>query len=260
MKTKEQFFKITSLAILTIASTSLFAANGAAAGNTPAPSAGGASVVGKVKFTGQIPQPAHVSMNADPSCAKAHPGPATSQDYLTGSENSLGNVVVFISDGLGNRSFDVPTEAVTFEQKGCEYMPHVVAVRANQKLKMVNSDNTTHNIHPLPVASSAFGRGERKVRTPQSSVPDNVRGAGFKPGLRLVPQKTYRLGGKVGVRVKRCGKSAPPPQQCGGQGKPHTEQDQIGREFSFGWMRAGSARHNLRVGRLSPAVMRGPEE
>jgi len=32
----------------------------------------------------------------------------------------------------------------------------------------------------------------RKVRTPQSSVPDNVREAGFKPGRRLVPQKTYR--------------------------------------------------------------------
>ena len=32
-----------------------------------------------------------------------------------------------------------------------------------------------------------------------------------------------------GVRVKRCGKSAPPRQQCRGQGKPHTEQDQIGR-------------------------------
>ena len=28
----------------------------------------------------------------------------------------------------------------------------------------------------------------------------------------------------------------------------------------FGQMRAGSARHNLRVGRLSLAVMRGPEE
>jgi|HubBroStandDraft_1064217.scaffolds.fasta_scaffold33920_5 hypothetical protein len=28
----------------------------------------------------------------------------------------------------------------------------------------------------------------------------------------------------------------------------------------FGQMRAGSARHNLRVGRLSPAVMRGPDE
>src|SRR6478672_8469209 len=47
---------------------------------------------------------------------------------------------------------------------------------------------------------------------------------------RKVPQKTYRPGGNAGVRVKRCGKSAPPSQQCGGQGKPHTEQDQIGRE------------------------------
>jgi hypothetical protein len=78
---------------------------------------------------------------------------------------------------------------------------------------------------------------------------------------RKVPQKTYRPGGNVEVRVKRCGKSAPPPQQCGGQGKPHTEQDQIGRDLGLRlWARAGSARHNLRVGRLSRAVMRGPEE
>src|ERR1051326_3271466 len=77
-------------------------------------------------------------------------------------------------------------------------------------------------------ASRVFGREERKVRTPQSSVPDNVRDAGFKLGGRKVPQKTYRLGGNAGVRVKRCGKSAPPRQECRGQGKPHTEQDQIG--------------------------------
>ena len=36
------------------------------------------------------------------------------------------------------------------------------------------------------------------------------------------------------IRVKRCGKSAPPEQQCSGQGKPHTEQDQIGRESASG--------------------------
>jgi len=43
-------------------------------------------------------------------------------------------------------------------------------------------------------------------------VPDNVRETGFKPGRRKVPQKTYRSGRKAEVRVKRCGKSAPPPQ------------------------------------------------
>ena len=57
-----------------------------------------------------------------------------------------------------------------------------------------------------------FRTQERKVRTPQSSVPDNVREAGFKPVRRKVPQKTYRPGGNAEVRVKRCGKSAPPPQ------------------------------------------------
>jgi hypothetical protein len=33
---------------------------------------------------------------------------------------------------------------------------------------------------------------ERKVRTPQSSVPDNVREGEFKLTLRKVPQKIYR--------------------------------------------------------------------
>jgi hypothetical protein len=64
--------------------------------------------------------------------------------------------------------------------------------------------------------------------------------------------------------VKRCGKSAPPFQQWSGQGKPHTEQDQIGRKpGSERKLRLDACRlgaPNLRVGRLSRAVMRGPEE
>jgi len=55
-------------------------------------------------------------------------------------------------------------------------------------------------------------------------VPDNVREDGFKPVRRKVPQRIYRLavvaaGWRIptsgiggAVRVKRCGKSAPPRQ------------------------------------------------
>src|SRR5579863_4550837 len=46
----------------------------------------------------------------------------------------------------------------------------------------------------------------------------------------------------MGVRVKRCGKSAPPRQQCRGHGKPHTEQDQIGRESGL-WFSRTRLRH-----------------
>ena len=97
-----------------------------------------------MKFTGQVPQATKLSMNADPSLANCT-GSSDKPGFCYGNDNSLGNVIVFISDGLAGRTFDVPAEAVTFEQKGCEYAPHVVAVRANQKLKMVNSDNTTQH-------------------------------------------------------------------------------------------------------------------
>jgi hypothetical protein len=123
MKTQYKLKMIANLAILVACSVSVFAANGASGAAHPAPSGSGASVVGKVKLAGQAPQPSKLSMNADPSCAKLHSGPAMSQDFVAGSDNTLGNVIVFISDGLAGRTFDVPAEAVTFEQKGCEYAP-----------------------------------------------------------------------------------------------------------------------------------------
>lgn len=172
MRVKLFLVPVAALAILG-ASADSFAEKGAsdaAHSATARPSAGsGASVAGRVRFQGQLPQPAKLSMSADPSCAKLHPGPTVSQDFLTGSDNTLGNVVVFISDGLGNRTFDMPAEAVTFEQKGCMYQPHVVALRANQKIKMVNSDNTTHNVHPIPANNREWNKAEPAGTTMEES-------------------------------------------------------------------------------------------
>jgi plastocyanin len=172
MKSKLFLTMIAGLAILVVGSDrSLGAAAGASAGAARPDAGSGASVVGKVKFTGQLPAATRVSMNADPSCAKLHPAPAMGQEFMAGSDNTLGNVIVFISDGLGNRSFDTPAEAVTFEQKGCMYDPHVVALRANQKLKMINSDNTTHNIHPLPANNREWNKAEPAGATMEESFP-----------------------------------------------------------------------------------------
>src|ERR1700741_1429385 len=98
MKAKQLLFTmVAAAAVLAVGSDQALSAKGPA-GPANAPSASsGASVVGRAKFTGQLPQPAHVSMNSDPSCAKLHPGPAVSQDFVTGGDNSLGNVIVFIS-------------------------------------------------------------------------------------------------------------------------------------------------------------------
>ncbi len=132
-----------------------------AAGPVPsANSAPGSTVLGRVKFEGTVPKPAPINMAADPTCAKQHETRATSEDFVPGVNGTLENVVVFISDGLGNRNFDVPTEPVRVEQKGCMYKPHVLAVRANQPLELVNSDSTVHNIHPIPANNREWNKSE----------------------------------------------------------------------------------------------------
>ena len=68
----------------------------------------------------------------------------------------------------------------------------------------------------------------RKVRSPQGSVPANGRGATLKGWPTESATENIPPWGFLGVRVKRCGKSAPRLEQSRRQGKPHAEQDQIG--------------------------------
>ena len=132
------------------------------AGGAPASASatGVASVKGIVKFEGTVPKPKPISMSADPSCAKQHPAPVLAQEVMTDSKGDLENVVVFVSEGLGDRTFDAPTQPVVVEQKGCLYTPHVLAVRANQPLHVVNDDPTSHNIHPTPANNREWNKAE----------------------------------------------------------------------------------------------------
>ena len=68
----------------------------------------------------------------------------------------------------------------------------------------------------------------RKVRTPQGSAPGNTR-AGQPDGKW---HRKNTASAQVGVRVKRCGKSAPRGWQQPWQAKPRTEQDQIGKRMA----------------------------
>src|SRR3984957_12260516 len=107
------------------------------------------SVSGVVKFEGTVPKPSPIDMSSDPNC-KSNSSGATTEDIVAGANGSLENSVVFVADGLGDRTFQPPAQPAVLEQKGCLYRPHVIALQANQKLSVVNSDATTHNIHPSP--------------------------------------------------------------------------------------------------------------
>lgn len=122
--------------------------------------AGGATLKGIVRVEGSVPKPKPISMAADPSCAKQHPSAVFTQDVMADAKGELQNAIVFVAEGLGDRSFDPPTRAAVIEQKGCMYQPHVLAVRANQPLEVVNEDPTSHNIHPTPANNREWNKAE----------------------------------------------------------------------------------------------------
>lgn len=127
---------------------------------SPPPTATGATIRGVVHFDGKVPPAKPISMAADPVCAKLHPSPVFAQEVMADAKGDLQNVIVFVSEGLGDRTFDAPTEPVPVEQKGCMYQPHVLAVRANQPLQLVNDDSTSHNIHPQPANNREWNKAE----------------------------------------------------------------------------------------------------
>jgi hypothetical protein len=132
-----------------------------AGGNaSPMDTHGGGSVSGMVRLEGPAPKPAHISMGNDPSCAKQHPGGASAEDVVVGSHGALENVIVFVSDGLPAKTFDPPPTPATIEQKGCMYQPHVLALQANQKLRVINEDGTLHNIHPMPQNNREWNKSQ----------------------------------------------------------------------------------------------------
>jgi hypothetical protein len=108
------------------------------------------SVTGKVNFQGQAPKYKPLSMEADAVCAKKHSGPVYPEQVVANDNGTLRNVFVYVKSGLEGKTFATPDEPVTLDQDGCLYKPHVLGIQARQNLRVVTSDNTAHNIHPLP--------------------------------------------------------------------------------------------------------------
>jgi plastocyanin len=133
----------------------------AAPAAAPIDPATAASVSGTVKFDGAAPKPAKIDMSQDANCS----GTNTAENIVVSGGN-LENVFIYVKAGLGNRTFDVPKEAVTLTQSGCKYKPHVIGVMAGQSIKIINDDPTTHNIHPTPKDNREWNESQAPKAAP----------------------------------------------------------------------------------------------
>jgi hypothetical protein len=152
-----------------IAGLAMLAASALAiAGPKPA----GGTVSGKVTYEGTPAKMKPIDMSKEPSCQKMYATPPLNESVVTGSGNSLVNVVVYVSAGAPDDS--APSSAAVFTQKGCRYIPHLLAFQVNQELKIQNEDQTSHNIHPLPKLNREWNKSQPAGTPPISEKYDKM--------------------------------------------------------------------------------------
>jgi hypothetical protein len=119
-----------------------------------------ATITGKVTYTGTPPRMKPIDMAKEPFCAALHAAaPVLTETVVTGSGNTLRWVVVYVS--AGDQGAAAPAaEVVRLDQRGCQYIPHVLVVRPNQSLDIYNDDSTSHNIHPLAKVNAEWNKSQ----------------------------------------------------------------------------------------------------
>jgi plastocyanin len=117
------------------------------------------SITGTITFDGKPPTLRPLAMNADPACAKKHPGPVPSEMLVLGNGNAMAHIMVWVSKGLpAGKTWPAPKTPVVLDQKGCQYVPHVMGIMVGQPYKILNSDGILHNVHTLPKINKGFNR------------------------------------------------------------------------------------------------------
>jgi plastocyanin len=107
-------------------------------------------IVGTVTLKGTPPKEKDITpLKDDATCGKLHSEMPTTHFYVVGPNAGLADVVVSV-EGIKGKSTGASAPAVELDQKGCEYVPQIMAVQTGQKIMVKNSDPVLHNVHDLP--------------------------------------------------------------------------------------------------------------
>lgn len=131
-------------------------------------------ITGQVMLKGTPPAPLAIDTAMDPACSAKNPTAVA--ETIVSAGGRLANVFLYLKDGvtadgkrLADFTFATPAATVNLDQNGCRYVPHVLGLQVNQKLSVTNSDQTVHNIHPMPTTQDGWNRSQAAGEGPITS-------------------------------------------------------------------------------------------
>jgi len=129
-----------------------------------------ADITGTVTLNGTPPPEREITpLNNDPICGKLHSQKVTTEFFVVGPNKGLADCIVMLK-GVPAKSADASTPPAVMDQKGCTYVPQILAIQTGQKLIVKNSDPSTipmHNVHINPTADANKEAYATKISQPQ---------------------------------------------------------------------------------------------
>jgi len=109
-----------------------------------------ADILGIITLNGTPPpEVPYTPLMNDSTCGAMYRTVPTTHFYVVGSNHELADVVVSLKNVTG-KSTGADQPPVTLDQKGCLYVPQILAMQTGQKLVVKNSDSCIHNVHVVP--------------------------------------------------------------------------------------------------------------
>src|SRR6266516_4173060 len=153
----------------------------------------GATISGKIKFTGTKPTNPRIDMSEEAACKAKYPAPPTAETVIVNANGTLANVFVYVKAGLpAGATYPAPTTPVMLDQNGCRYHPHVLGIQVGQPLNIKNSDPLLHNIKAKAVKNRPFN-------VPEVMIPLECNVHGWMNAfLGVLPHPFYAVSGSDG--------------------------------------------------------------
>lgn len=129
------------------------------------------TIVGTVKFVGTPPSPKKITVTKDTAKCGTE---KLSETLVVGPEKGIRWAVVSV---LGAK-MEKPSEPPVLDQKGCQFVPHVVVMPAGGSLDILNSDGILHNIHTYSTKNPTINKaqpGFKKKMTEKFAQPEIIK-------------------------------------------------------------------------------------
>jgi plastocyanin len=131
----------------------------------------GGTITGTVKFDGAPPAPKQIEISKDKEVCGLKPH--FDQELVVGKDGGVEYAVVSLKDI--SKGAAIKPETAKFDQKGCQYEPHVLAFPAGSTVQVVNSDGILHNIHTYSEKNPSFNMAQPKFKKVITVTPDQLK-------------------------------------------------------------------------------------